>query len=257
MVAALRIAATSVSAPGTTLVSRLLSAAPRLIVLATSRTPLRLSGEHDYPVPPLALPERGAQVSFEELAANEAMQLFVTRARAVEPAFELSDDNAEDVRHVCERLDGLPLAIELAAARSRLLSPADMSRRLDQSLDLLTEGPYDVPERQQTLRATLEWSHDLLTDTERELFPRLSVFRGGWTVNAAGEICAAELETLGTLVDESLVRRVGAERFALLETIREYASELLTVVRCRGRARAGAAPPRRVRELPRGARLPQ
>jgi predicted ATPase len=216
--------------PETTLVSRLLSAAPRLIVLATSRTPLRLSGEHDYPVPPLALPERAAQVSFEELAANEAMQLFVTRARAVEAAFELSDDNAEDVRHVCERLDGLPLAIELAAARSRLLSPADMSRRLDQSLDLLTEGPYDVPKRQQTLRATLEWSHDLLTDTERELFPRLSVFRGGWTVGAAAEICAAELETLGTLVDESLVRRVGAERFALLETIREYASELLADV---------------------------
>jgi tetratricopeptide (TPR) repeat protein len=102
-----------------------------------------------------------------------------------------------------------------------------MSRRLDQSLDLLTEGPYDVPERQQTLRATLEWSHDLLTDTERELFPRLSVFRGGWTLDAAVEICAAELETLGTLVDESLVRKVGAERFALLETIREYASELL------------------------------
>jgi predicted ATPase len=213
--------------PETTLISRLLSAAPRLIVLATSRTPLRLSGEHDYPVPPLTLPERAAHVSFEELAANEALQLFITRARAVEPAFELSDDNVEDVRHVCERLDGLPLAIELAAARSRLLSPRDMSRRLDQSLDLLTEGPYDVPERQRTLRATLEWSHDLLTDTERGLFPRLSVFRGGWTLNAAAEICAAELETLGMLVDESLVRKVGAERFALLETIREYASELL------------------------------
>ena len=213
--------------PETTLISRLLSAAPRLIVLATSRTPLRLSGEHDYSVPPLALPERAAQMSFEELAANEALQLFVSRARAVEPAFELRDDNVGDVRHVCERLDGLPLAIELAAARSRLLSPEDMSRRLDQSLDLLTEGPYDVPERQQTLRATLEWSHDLLTDTERELFPRLSVFRGGWTLNAAAEICTADLETLGTLVDESLVRKVGAERFALLETIREYANELL------------------------------
>jgi len=213
--------------PETTLIARLLSAAPRLIVLATSRTPLRLSGEHEYPVPPLALPERDARASFEELAANESVQLFAARARAVDPAFELSDDNAEHVRNICQRLDGLPLALELAAARSRLLSPEAMSERLDQRLELLTEGPYDVPERQQTLRATLEWSHNLLTDAERELFPRLAVFRGGWTLDAAREICAADLETLGALVDESLVRRVAQERFALLETIREYANELL------------------------------
>ena len=213
--------------PETTLLSRLLSAAPRLIVLATSRTPLRLSGEHEYPVPPLALPKRDARITFEELAANDAVQLFVARARAVTPSFELSDDNVADVRHVCERLDGLPLAIELAAARARLLTPHAMSRRLDQSLELLTEGPYDVPERHQTLRATLEWSHELLTDDERELFPRLAVFRGGYTLAAAEEICGAGLDTLAALVDESLVRRVAPERFALLETIREYASELL------------------------------
>jgi predicted ATPase/DNA-binding SARP family transcriptional activator len=213
--------------PETTLLSGLLSAAPRLIVLATSRTPLRLSGEHEYPVPPLALPKRDARISFEELAANDAVQLFVTRARAATPSFELSDDNVADVRHVCERLDGLPLAIELAAARARLLTPHAMSRRLDQSLELLTEGPYDVPERHKTLRATLEWSHELLTDDERALFPRLAVFRGGWTLAAAEEICGAGLETLAALVDESLVRRVAPERFALLETIREYASELL------------------------------
>jgi tetratricopeptide (TPR) repeat protein len=178
-------------------------------------------------VPPLALPKRDVRISFEELAANDAVQLFVTRARAVTPSFELSDDNAHDVRHVCERLDGLPLAIELAAARSRILTPQTMSRRLDQSLELLTEGPYDVPERQQTLRATLEWSHELLTEDERELFPRLAVFRGGWSLGAAEEICEAGLETLAALVDESLVRRIAPERFALLETIREYAGELL------------------------------
>jgi predicted ATPase/DNA-binding SARP family transcriptional activator len=213
--------------PQTTLVSRLLSAAPRLIVLATSRTPLRLSGEHEYPVPTLALPERHARATFEELAANDAVQLFVARARAVDPAFELRDDNIEDVRRVCERLDGLPLAIELAAARTRLLAPEEMSRRLDQSLELLTEGPYDVPERQQTLRATLEWSHELLTEDERELFARLSVFRGGWTLAAAEQICSAGPQTLSSLVDENLARRIADERFALLETIREYASELL------------------------------
>jgi predicted ATPase/DNA-binding SARP family transcriptional activator len=199
--------------PETTLISRLLQAAPRLNVLATSRTPLRLSGEHEYPVQPLA--------------ADDAVRLFVTRASAVDPAFELAADNADDIRRICARLDGLPLAIELAAARTRLLTPSTMSRRLDQSLELLTEGPFDVPARQQTLRATLEWSHDLLDDEEAKLFPGLAVFRGGWTLGAAEEICGTDDATLGALVDESLVRRLSAERFALLETIREYATELL------------------------------
>ncbi|MEN3341097.1 MAG: hypothetical protein V7644_501 [Actinomycetota bacterium] len=219
----------------TGLVARLLAAAPRLLVLATSRSPLRLAGEHEYPVPPLALPQRGRTSGFEELAANDAVRLFAARARAVDPDFELDDANIEAVAHVCERLDGLPLAIELAAARSKLLPPEAMSRRLDRALDLLTGGAHDLPARQRTLRATLEWSHGLLSDGERTLFARLAVFLGGWTLEAAEAVCGHGgldvFQTLGSLVDESLVRRLrrpAAEpRFAMLETIREYARELL------------------------------
>jgi predicted ATPase/DNA-binding SARP family transcriptional activator len=219
--------------PDVGLVAELLAAAPRLLVLATSRAPLRLAGEHEYPVPPLALPGTGA--GFEELAANDAVRLFTARARAVDPDFELDDGNAEEVARLCERLDGLPLAIELAAARSKLLSPQAMNRRLDQALDLLVGGAQDLPDRQRTLRATLEWSYGLLDEAERTLLSRLAVFSGGWTLEAAEAVCGQDgldvLHALASLVDESLVRRLrrpaGDARFAMLETIREFAVELL------------------------------
>jgi predicted ATPase len=217
----------------TALIGRILAAAARVLVLATSRSPLRLAGEHEYPVPPLAVPQAG-RATFEELAGNDAVRLFVARARAVDPEFELDDENIEAVGHVCERLDGLPLAIELAAARTKLLTPRAMSRRLDQRLDLLTAGPGDRPARQQTLRATLEWSHELLTEPEKTLFARLAVFRGGWTLESADAVCGDSgndvLDELAALVDDNLVRRVrrpDEPRFAMLETVAEYARELL------------------------------
>lgn len=221
--------------PEVGLVSRLLAAGPRLLVLATSRTPLRLAGEHEYPVPPLTLPEPGTDPGFEELAANDAVRLFAARAGAVDRDFQLDERNAVAVAEVCARLDGLPLAIELAAARSKLLPPQTLSRRLDRALDLLVGGAQDLPGRQRTLRATLEWSHGLLSADERTLFARLAVFAGGWTLEAAESVCGADeldvFETLSALVDESLVRPLrrpaGEPRFAMLETIREYAAELL------------------------------
>ena len=219
--------------PDVQLVSELLGGAPQLLVLATSRAPLRLAGEHEYPVPPLALPPDGAD--FEALAANDAVRLFAARARAVDPEFELDDENVGAVAAVCERLDGLPLAIELAAARSKLLPPEAMNRRLDQSLDLLVGGAQDLPDRQRTLRATLEWSHGLLDEAERTLLARLAVFSGGWTLEVAEAVCSEGgldvLHALASLVDKSLVRRVrrpaGEIRFVMLETIREFATELL------------------------------
>ena len=221
--------------PDVELVSRLLAAAPRLLVLATSRRPLRLAGEHEYPVPPLALPDPGARGSFEQLVANDAVRLFAARAGAVDPDFQLDERNVAAVVEVCSRLDGLPLAIELAAARSKLLPPETMSRRLDRALDLLVGGPQDLPGRHRTLRATLEWSHGLLSEDENTLFARLAVFAGGWTLEAAEAVCGRDgldvLETLSSLVDKSLVRPLrrptGEPRFTMLETIREYADELL------------------------------
>ncbi len=221
--------------PEVELVSRLLATAPRLLVLATSRTPLRLAGEHEYPVPPLSLPEAGSARSFEELAANDAVRLFTARAGAVDPDFQLDERNIASVARVCARLDGLPLAIELAAARSKLLPPETMSRRLDRALDLLVGGAQDLPGRQRTLRATLEWSNGLLSEDERTLFARLAVFSGGWTLETAEAVCGEDgldvLGTLASLVDESLVRPLrrptGEPRFGMLETIREYAAEQL------------------------------
>jgi len=221
--------------PDVELVSRLLARSPRLLVLATSRTPLRLAGEHEYPVPPLALPDPTAGADFEQLAANDAVRLFSARAAAVDPEFQLDETNVGTVAEVCARLDGLPLAIELAAARSKLLPPGTMVRRLDRALELLVGGAQDLPTRQQTLRATLEWSHGLLTEEESTLFARLAVFAGGWTLDAAEAVCGDGgidvFETLASLVDESLVRPVrrptGEPRFRMLETIREYACELL------------------------------
>jgi predicted ATPase/DNA-binding SARP family transcriptional activator len=218
--------------PNVALVGRLVAAAPRMLVLATSRTPLKLAAEHEYPVPPLTVPQAGER--FEEVAANDAVRLFVARARAVDPGFELDEASAAAVAHVCDALDGLPLGIELAAARSKLFTPTALSARLDSRLELLTEGPHDVPARQRTLRSALEWSHDLLDEDERAVFARLAAFGGGWTVEAAEAVCGdAASDVLGALarlVDDSLVRRLDratGPRFAMLETIGEYAREQL------------------------------
>jgi predicted ATPase len=170
---------------------------------------------------------------FEDLVRTDAVRLFAARARAVDPSFQLTEEAARDVAGICRRLDGLPLAIELAAARTRILSPAALATRLDPSLELLVGGPRDVPQRHQTLRATLDWSYELLEAPERRLLARLSVFAGGWTLDAAAAVCADggdPLELLSVLVDVSLLRRRAGEReqgFAMLETIRQYAVERL------------------------------
>jgi predicted ATPase/class 3 adenylate cyclase len=185
-------------------IAGVLAAGPDVVVLATSRAPLRLTAERVFAVPPL--PD------------DDAVALFVERAHS---------DAAPEIAELCRRLDGLPLAIELAAARASVLSPAAILARLEQRLALLTSGPRDVPERQRTLRATIEWSVDLLDDDARRLFARLSVFARGFTLDAAEAVCGNDvLEPLATLVDHSLLRRTG-ERFWMLETIREFARESL------------------------------
>jgi predicted ATPase/DNA-binding SARP family transcriptional activator len=210
-------------------VAALLAGAPRLRVLATSRAPLRLSGEHEYPVPPLPVP--GVAAGFEEVAEADAVRLFLARARAVAPAFALTDENAADVAAVCRRLDGLPLALELAAVWTRLLPPDELARRLSGALDLLVQGARDLPPRQQTLRATLDWSYGLLGDGDRRALRRLAVFSGGAPLAAAQAVLGdGALARVGTLVEHGLVRRVddgGSPRLVLLETIRQYALERL------------------------------
>jgi predicted ATPase/DNA-binding SARP family transcriptional activator len=204
-------------------VSDLLAASPRLTVLATSRTPLRVYGEQELSVPPLAV--RGPDV--QEEAPPEAVELFVERARSVNAGFALSEQNAGAIDEICVRLDGVPLAIELAAARVKLLAPATLLARMGRRLQLLTDGPRDTPARHQTLRATIEWSHELLGEREKRLFARLSVFVGGFTLEAAEAACDATIDLLTALVDDSLVRTDGSGRFSMLDTIREYAEERL------------------------------
>jgi predicted ATPase/class 3 adenylate cyclase len=179
-----------------------------LRLLATSREPLRVSAEQEYPVAPFA--------------SEEAVDFFCTRARSVKPDFAPT----ASLPDICRRLDNLPLALELAAARVKILSPEQILARLEQALPLLTGGPRDVPERQRTLAATIAWSHEVLSDPEQRLFARLSVFVGGCTLAAAETVCAADLDGLASLVDKSLVRQSG-ERFWMLETIREFAFERL------------------------------
>jgi predicted ATPase/DNA-binding SARP family transcriptional activator len=187
--------------------AELLVRAPALKLFVTSREPLHLAAEHEYPVAPLREPD--------------AVALFLERARAVKPDFEAD----EAVPEICRRLDCLPLAIELAAARTKALAPAALLQRLERRLVLLTGGARDAPERHRTLRATIAWSYDLLSEQEQTLFRRLGVFAGGWTLDAAEEVCGAELDTLASLVDKSLVRSEG-ERYSMLDTIREFALEL-------------------------------
>ena len=205
-------------------VGELLAAAPRLFVLATSRAPLRLAAEHEYPVPPFDTPDAG--LPFETLVQTDALRLFSARARAVDPGFELDTGTAPDIARVCARLDGLPLAIELAAARSKLLAPAEILERLEREPHLLPSGPRDAPARQQTLAATIRWSYDLLGKEERVAFTRLGVFAGGCTLQAAEEVCEVTLDTLGALVDNNLLRRRDS-RFTMLETVRQFAAERL------------------------------
>jgi predicted ATPase/DNA-binding SARP family transcriptional activator len=207
-------------------VSELLAAAPGLRVLATSRSALRLSGEHEYGVPPLRLPTREDVRRLDALAQNEAVALFVARAEAMRHGFRLDADNAAAVAEICVAVDGLPLALELAAARVRHLAPAELAERLGERLALLTEGPRDQPTRHQALRATIEWSHDMLDDDERELFAALGVFAGGCRPEDAEAICGASVDELERLVDRSLLQRDDGH-YGMLETIREYAAERL------------------------------
>ena len=217
------------------IVADLLAKCPSVKVLVTTRTVLRLMGEHDFPVPPLQLPDRRQAADTGALAQNEAVHLFVDRARAVKPDFQLTNENAPAVVEICYRLDGLPLAIELAAARVRLLPPEALLARLSNSLKLLTGGPRDVAERQQTLRGAIDWSYRLLDPDERAFFAHLGVFAGS-TLNAIESICDPEgdfdvLGTVESLVEKSLLRQEegtdGELRFVMLQTVREYAREKL------------------------------
>jgi predicted ATPase/class 3 adenylate cyclase len=222
------------------LVGELLSVCPRLKVLVTSRTLLRVYGEYEYPVRPLELADPRHLPPIETLSQYEAIGLFVERARAARAEFSLTKENAQAVAEICARLDGLPLALELAAARIKLLSPQAMCARLSNPLRFLTGGARDLPERQRTLRGAIEWSHALLNEDERELFARLGVFSGGCALEAVETICDPEgdllvdaLEGLSSLLDKSLLRQeeaiAGEPRFVMLETIHEYARERLEV----------------------------
>jgi predicted ATPase/DNA-binding XRE family transcriptional regulator len=253
-------------------VADLLASAPGLKVLVTSRATLHIYGEHEFPVPPLGLPPLGRTTeateiteerryvpvspsvssmrSVVELTQYEAVRLFVARAQAAKPDFTVTNDNAPAMAEICYRLDGLPLAIELAAARVKLFRPEALLARLSQPLALLTGGPRDVHERQRTLRNTIEWSYNLLDTDEQALFRRLGVFVGGCTAEAAEAVLRTEgrglssgasisvlspqssvLDALGSLMDKSLLRQEegldGESRFVMLETVREYALERL------------------------------
>ena len=216
------------------MVAELLAADPNLSIVATSRAALHVYGEREYPVPPLGLPDLARLPQLEALRQYEAVALFVERATAVRPDFAVTNDNAPAVAEICVRLDGLPLAIELAAARIRILTPQAMLTRLENRLGLLSAGSRDLPERQQTLRGAIAWSHDLLDEPDRALFACLATFVGSAGIEAIERVCASEsggdvLDNLASLVDKSLVRQqegVGGEpRFSMLETIREYAAE--------------------------------
>ncbi len=223
--------------PAAVVASELITYAPALKVLATSRARLALAAEQELPVLPLAVPDPHHLPPLAQLKEIDAVRLFVTRARSLNPDFALTEAQAPSVAAICQRLDGLPLAIELAAARIKLLPPAALLARLERSLPLLTAAVRDVPERQRTLRTTIAWSHDLLDEDERALFRRLAVFVGGWTLEAADAVANVDggldvLAGMAALIDMSLVRRMdavgGDPRFSMLETIREFAQERLT-----------------------------
>jgi predicted ATPase/DNA-binding CsgD family transcriptional regulator len=212
--------------------------APDLRLLVTSRRSLQVYGEQEFPVPPLPLPNP-QQPSLEQLTHNESVRLFIERIQAVKPDFVLTESQAPAIAAICARLDGLPLAIELAAARTKLLSPQALLARLDHRLQLLKGGASDLPQRQQTLQNTIAWSYDLLPPVEQRLFTRLAIFVGGWSLAAAEEVCGDDdatldvLDGLNALLNHSLVYQrddaIGEPRFGMLETIREFALEQLTL----------------------------
>ena len=219
-------------------VAEILASAPKVKVIVTSRAALRISGEQEYPVPPMAAPDPDELPALDVLADYDAVGLFVQRAAAVKPDFELTDEDAPAVAAICARLEGLPLAIELAAARIRLLGPAEIVERLDSSLTFLKGGSRDLPARQQTLRAAIAWSYDLLDDAEKALFRRLAVFAGGFEFGAVEAVCNPgdelgidTLDCLESLAEKSLIRRfesdLGASRGRMLVVIREYALDAL------------------------------
>jgi predicted ATPase len=220
--------------------AHLLAGCHSLTMLVTSREPLNLANERVYAVAPLPLPARAVSASPDELATSPAVRLFAERARAVRPDFVLTATNTEDVARICRRLDGLPLAIELAAARTKVLSPRELLDLLAVPLPLLAGGHRDAPARQRTMRDAVAWSHDLLAPDEQVLFRRLGVFVGGFTFDSAvrvagepGSTAVEVVDRLTSLVDRSLIVPVAGEfepRFAILETIREYAVERLVTV---------------------------
>ena len=221
------------------MVAELVAAGPLVKVLVTSRAPLHVYGENEFPVPALELPDMRSPGDARVVLASEAASLFVQRALAVKPDFAVTVENTRAIAEICRRLDGLPLAIELAAARVKLLPPAAMRARLENSLQLLTGGARDLPARQQTLRGAIDWSHDLLSAPEQKLFRRLAVFIGGCTLEAVEAVCNAPgdldvdvFDGMESLVDKSLARQAASEegepRFEMLETIREYALERLS-----------------------------
>jgi predicted ATPase/class 3 adenylate cyclase/DNA-binding NarL/FixJ family response regulator len=222
------------------LLADLLAACPQLSLLVTSRSALHLRGEREIAIPPLAVPNPGERLPVEALGQIPAVALCVERARAVRSDFAVSQENASAIAEICQRLDGLPLAIELAAAHIRIMSPAAMAERLDRRLSLLTVGARDLPARQQTMRDTIAWSYGLLTVPEQRLFCWISVFAGGCTLDAveavwsvAGEPGMDSLKGLAALVDKSLLHQTGTDgepRFSMFETVREFAAEQLDVV---------------------------
>jgi predicted ATPase len=220
------------------MLAELLAAAPNLKLLVTSRAALHISHEHEFSLGPLALPDTRELPQWEDLSQYPAITLFLERAAAVKPDFRLTEENATSVAEICARLDGLPLAIELAAARVKLLTPSAILTRLARRLQLLTGGARDLPARQQTLRHAMDWSHDLLTEPEQKLFRRLAVFCGGCTLEVVESVCDTKrdlgidvLDGMASMVDKSLARQVeqadGEPRFTMLETIREYGLEKL------------------------------
>ncbi len=220
------------------LVADILQATSYLKIIVTSREPLQVYGEYEYHVPTLALLEQHSSTSFEALMENEAIQLFCQRTKAINHRFEPSPDNIKDIAQICIKLDGLPLAIELAAARGKLLTPKSLLARLTDRLDILATTTVDIPKRQKTIRDAISWSYDLLNADEKQLFMRLSIFQGGSSLEACETICSGDLEIdvidgLTSLINKSLViqqeNRLGEPRFRMLETIHEFAAEQLLV----------------------------
>jgi predicted ATPase len=216
-------------------VGRALAACPRLRMIATSRERLRLSAEQEFPVPPLAMPAPADVADLSSLAANPSVALLLDRARRTNPSFDLTAANALLLASACVRLEGLPLAIELAAARLKVLTPGELVFRLGSRMEVLVGSTRDVPVRQRALRNAIAWSYELLDSGERGLFRKLSVFAGRWTLADAGRVCAVTendaLTMVESLLDKSLIRRLPGDEqtaeFSMLESLREYAAEML------------------------------